>query len=112
MLRAIGTAFRTSVRTEDTVCRYGGEEFAIILPGVTAQAALERAERIRRAVAGLSVPIEDAPNGQSTVSIGIAFYPADSSNADTLLRKADQALYRAKHNGRNQVWLAEEPVHA
>ncbi len=108
MLLAIANAFRANVRTEDTVCRYGGEEFAIIVPGVSVQTALERAERIRVTVAGLSVPLEDAPDGQATVSIGMAFYPADSRNPETLLRKADQALYRAKHNGRNQVWLAEE----
>ena len=108
MLRAIADAFRASVRTEDTVCRYGGEEFAIILPGMTAEAALASAERIRRKISELGVPLEDAPNGQTTVSIGIALHPDDGTEADALLRKADQALYRAKHNGRNQVWLAEE----
>ncbi len=107
MLCAIGSAFREGVRAEDTVCRYGGEEFAIILPGLNAEAALERAERIRRSIASLDVAFGNG-HGQTTVSIGVALYPSDGSDADKLLRKADGALYRAKYNGRNQVWLAEE----
>ncbi len=110
MLRAIGHAFREGVRAEDTVCRYGGEEFAIILPGLHAEAALERAERIRRGIASLDVAFGNG-SGHTTISVGIALYPLDGLDADRLLRKADGALYRAKHNGRNQVWLAEEPVH-
>ncbi len=107
MLRGIGHAFREGVRAEDTVCRYGGEEFAIILPGLEAQAALERTERIRRSIASLDIAFGNG-FGQATVSIGIALYPLDGMDPDMLLRKADGALYRAKHNGRNQVWLAED----
>ena len=107
MLQSIAAAFQKSVRTEDTVCRYGGEEFAIILPGVTPEIAAMRAERIREAVANLSIPLENAPAGHATLSIGIAMFPDDADDAASLLRKADQGLYRAKHNGRNQVWSGE-----
>lgn len=106
MLRSIGEAFRASVRTEDTICRYGGEEFAIILPGATPQIAAMCAERIRVAVTELHLPIDTAPGAKASVSIGVALYPADAANGETLLRKADQALYQAKHNGRNQVCAA------
>lgn len=107
MLQSIAGAFQKGVRTEDTVCRYGGEEFAIILPGVTPDTAGIRAERIREAVAALSIPLESAPAGHATVSIGIAMFPDDADSAASLLQKADQALYRAKYNGRNQVWSGE-----
>jgi len=106
MLRGIGEVFRASVRTEDTICRYGGEEFAIILPGATPQIAAMCAERIRAAVTGLRLSVDIAPGANASVSIGIALYPADAADGETLLRKADQALYRAKHNGRNQVCTA------
>ncbi len=109
MLRAVARAFRESVRAEDVVCRYGGEEFAIILPGLSAQNALERAERVRGTVAALQVSLDGASRGQTTVSIGIAVSPSDGACPEDLLRKADQALYRAKHGGRNQVRLAEHP---
>ncbi len=109
MLRAIARAFRESVRAEDIVCRYGGEEFAIILPGLSAQDALERAERVRGTVAALQVPLDSVSYGQTTVSIGIAVSPSDGARPEDLLRKADQALYCAKHGGRNQVRLAERP---
>lgn len=104
-LRGITEIFRASVRTEDIACRYGGEEFTIILPDVTPAVAYERAESIRRAVANLRVPLDREVYGEFTVSIGVALYPNDGDAADLLLRRADQALYRAKRAGRNQVAL-------
>ncbi len=106
MLQSIAGAFQRSVRSEDTVCRYGGEEFIIILPGITPESARLRAEGIREAVGELSIPLENGINGHATVSIGIASFPDDADDAVSLLRKADQALYRAKHEGRNQVRCA------
>jgi diguanylate cyclase (GGDEF)-like protein len=107
MLKSVSEIFRLNVRTEDTVCRYGGEEFAIILPGISAEMAYLRAELIRKAIIGLRVPLQNGTCGQSTVSIGMAFYPNDGITAEQVLRKADQALYLAKHNGRNQVVVSE-----
>jgi len=103
VLKAIAEIFRHSIRTEDIACRYGGEEFTIMLPDVTPTVAYERAESIRRAVANLRVPLDKEVYGEFTVSIGVAIYPNDGDAADLLLRRADQALYRAKRSGRNQV---------
>jgi diguanylate cyclase (GGDEF)-like protein len=104
-LKGVADIFRSSVRAEDIACRYGGEEFTIILPDVTQELASERAENIRRAVAGLHVPLEKEEFGEFTVSIGVALFPRDGGTAEALLRRADQALYRAKRQGRDQVVL-------
>lgn len=112
MLQSIAGAFQRNIRSEDTACRYGGEEFVIILPGVTPDTAAHRAERIREAVADLSIPLENGRAGRSTVSIGIAIFPDDAHDAPSLLRKADQALYCAKHHGRNQVRTFDSLVEA
>jgi diguanylate cyclase (GGDEF)-like protein len=106
-LRAIADIFRANVRTEDIACRYGGEEFTIILPDVTAKVAGDRAESIRRAVENLRLPVDGNVVGEFTVSIGVALYPEDGEAADHLLRRADLALYRAKRGGRNQVSVFE-----
>jgi diguanylate cyclase (GGDEF)-like protein len=106
-LMAIADIFRASVRTEDIACRYGGEEFTIILPDVTPAVAADRAESIRRAVENMRLPLEGEVLSGFTVSIGLALYPSDGEAADLLLRRADSALYRAKRLGRNQVALYE-----
>ena len=103
VLKAVAEIFRTSIRTEDIACRYGGEEFTIMLPDVTPAVALERAESIRRAVSNVRLPLDGEVYREFTVSIGLALYPNDGENADLLLRRADMALYRAKRLGRNQV---------
>jgi diguanylate cyclase (GGDEF)-like protein len=102
-LKAVAEVFRTSVRTEDIACRYGGEEFTIMLPDVTPAVASERAEGIRWAIQNLRVPLEREIYTEFTISIGIALYPNDGDTVDLLLRRADSALYRAKRSGRNQV---------
>ena len=111
VLKTISEIFRTSIRTEDIACRYGGEEFTIILPDVTPVVASERAESIRLAVKNLQLPMDREVYGEFSVSIGIALYPTDGDASDLLLRRADQALYRAKRAGRNQV-VSFEPVTA
>jgi diguanylate cyclase (GGDEF)-like protein len=107
VLKAIADIFLASVRSEDIACRYGGEEFTIILPDITATAAWERAESVRQAVMNLRMPLEQEVYGDFSVSIGVALYPNDGEAADVLLRRADQALYRAKRLGRNQVAIHE-----
>jgi diguanylate cyclase (GGDEF)-like protein len=107
MLKAIADVFQVNVRTEDTVCRYGGEEFAIILPGISQEVAQLRAELIRHAVTRLRVGLPSGMMGEATVSIGIALFSDEAPTVEALLFKADQALYRAKNNGRNQVALPE-----
>jgi len=102
-LRSMAEVFRSSIRNEDIACRYGGEEFTIMMPDVPLSIALNRAETIRQAVANLRVPLDHETFADFSVSIGVAIYPEDGETADQLLRRADLALYRAKHSGRNQV---------
>jgi diguanylate cyclase (GGDEF)-like protein len=103
VLKAVAEIFRSSIRTEDIACRYGGEEFTIMMPDVPLAVALDRAESIRRAIANLHVPMDQETCADFSVSIGVAIYPEDGEGADQLLRRADLALYRAKRSGRNQV---------
>jgi len=107
VLRAVAEVCRNTIRAEDTACRYGGEELMIILPEMTEESAYSRAESIRRAVSDLRVQEGMNFYGEVTISIGVALYPEDGMSAAALLRTADQALYRAKRRGRNQVSVAE-----
>jgi diguanylate cyclase (GGDEF)-like protein len=103
VLKAVAEIFRANIRAEDIACRYGGEEFTIMLPDITHDIAMERAECVRRAVAELNLTFDSEIFSEITVSIGMAMYPMDGEAADQLLRRADMALYRAKRGGRNQV---------
>lgn len=104
VLRAVAMLIGHGVRNSDIVARYGGEEFAAILINTGKKEAMEIAERVRRVVAEASFPSErDQPNGQLTVSIGVATYSPSLSTITDLIREADQALYRAKGAGRNRI---------
>lgn len=107
VLREVAEVFRQSVRSEDIVCRYGGEEFVIIFPEITVQAAFERAEKIRIDMSAIRVRLRGEPLGQITISVGIAMYPQNGASLDQLLRAADRSLYEAKHRGRNQTVIAD-----
>ncbi|MBA2362962.1 MAG: diguanylate cyclase [Chloroflexia bacterium] len=96
------------LRSIDTLGRYGGEEFVVLLPETDADAALQSAERLRQAVTDHAFAVDLEIELQTTVSIGVATYPADGASRRTLLRSADGALYRAKRLGRNQVRTAIE----
>lgn len=95
------------MRAEDIVCRYGGEEFTIILPDTTVAGACARAESVRSAVESLQILIGSDLHDAFSISIGAAFFPSDGETSDQLLRRADLALYRAKRQGRNQAALYE-----
>ncbi|HEX7823225.1 MAG TPA: GGDEF domain-containing protein [Sphingobium sp.] len=100
VLRQIAQALRGSVRTDDQIFRYGGEEFVVLSQGMTHEAALAHAERLRAAVpSAFGSSFAQAP----TVSIGVATAPGDGSDLMDLIRHADQHLYQAKHDGRNRV---------
>ena len=101
---SVGAALRSVLRNQDFAGRNGGEEFAILLPDTEIAAALEIAERVRAAIAEISLPGTDVP---VTVSIGVAGFPGHASTLDRLERLADAALYVAKRQGRNRVELAE-----
>ena len=109
-LRGVADIFRHSVRAEDIICRYGGEEFVIILPEIGQEAALERADHIREEVSRMRIRFHGEALRESTISIGVAVYPKSGETLEELLRAADRALYAAKHGGRNQVVSAHPLV--
>jgi two-component system cell cycle response regulator len=103
ILKRLSQVLAESVREIDFTCRYGGEEFALILVNTNGKGAFRMAERIRKAVAKSNFQLENG-NGDSvdvTVSTGIATYPDDGRTKQELIEKADQALYHAKQQGRN-----------
>lgn len=107
LLRELGALLNRSIRGSDIVCRYGGEEFLVVLPGASKEQARQRAEEIRNSVKELLVYHLGKPLAKCTISIGVAEYPTDDSSIEHLLKAADNALYRAKHEGRDRVVLAE-----
>jgi diguanylate cyclase (GGDEF)-like protein/PAS domain S-box-containing protein len=102
-LRAVAQVLAESVRGEDCVCRFGGEEFVLVLPTADSAQAAARAETIREALARFALPLSDGTSGAVRLSFGVASFPNDASNPKDLLGRADVALYRAKDAGRNQV---------
>ena len=106
VLQAFATFLRDGIRGEDIACRYGGEEFAIILPGASQAGALERAERLRRGTSELRLRSAGITLPSFTASFGIALFPENGDSWESLLRAADAALYRAKREGRNRVEVA------
>jgi len=108
LLRRLGDILKSRVRATDSAYRYGGEEFAVLLPGSTRERALSTATRLLRTVQKEHFEGEEQsqPNGQVTVSIGVATFPSDATNKDGLIQAADSALYRAKQSGRNQLCLS------
>jgi diguanylate cyclase (GGDEF)-like protein len=106
-LKLIAETLKGAVRPTDLVGRVGGEEFAIFLPRVDAKQALGLAERIRKAVYGLSFHADEfAAGAPLTVSVGAALFRGPV-RFDDLFRSADELLYEAKHRGRNRVVLGE-----
>ena len=106
VLRAVGNCLENLFRNEDIPCRFGGEEFVVILPGADADAALRRAEQLRSKVEDIVVRYLEKNLPRITVSIGVAVFPDAGDNPQTVLKAADQALYRAKEKGRNRVELS------
>jgi diguanylate cyclase (GGDEF)-like protein len=107
VLRELGQLLKARSRGADIACRYGGEEFALILPEAAAEATQQRAEILRSEVKHLNLHLDGQPLGPVTLSLGVAVFPEHSLTPDLLLRAADRALYRAKQAGRDQVRLAE-----
>jgi diguanylate cyclase (GGDEF)-like protein len=116
LLRALGGFLRTHTRADDVACRYGGDEFTVILPNASVENATRRAEALRLGARNAQVLGRDRAAGSSatqepvTISVGIAAYPEHGSTAEELLRAADAALFAAKRSGRDQIAMA--PVEA
>jgi diguanylate cyclase (GGDEF)-like protein len=103
-LRLFASTLRQQVRSEDTVCRYGGEEFAIVLPRATVSEATEVLERVRHS---LALAISSGGSPSFTASFGIA-HSSSYADFDEVVARADQALFQAKDAGRNCIWLDGE----
>jgi diguanylate cyclase (GGDEF)-like protein/putative nucleotidyltransferase with HDIG domain len=112
VLHGIAESFRSQLREYDVPARFGGEEFAILLPETPPEQAFEIAERIRQAVAAQPFDVETSSEPiRATVSIGVAAFPRDAADANELIHQADLAVYRAKLQGRNRVLDASsEPL--
>ncbi len=103
-LRIVAESLRAELRAVDSAARFGGDEFAVILPQAGTDGALVVAERLRKRIAGTEVP----GFGLITASFGLATFPTHASSRDTLVVAADRALYNSKHTGRNRVSLPAE----
>lgn len=99
-------------RKEDIPCRYGGEEFVMVLPSASTELAVSRANELREEVSRMKVKTGKNSFGSVTVSIGVATFPRHGSKPEEVLTEADTALYAAKHDGRNRVYTPETPAEA
>jgi len=111
VLRTLAATFRQSFRQSDTVGRYGGEEFVVVMPETDLEMALRKLESLRLAIA--NDPMEFAATGETlhvTISAGLAGFPHDGANEEELFTIADERLFQAKHEGRNRVVSIPEPV--
>jgi two-component system, cell cycle response regulator len=109
-LRHVGRLLREGVRPGDHVARYGGEEFAIILPNASGSEAFAVAERIRASIEAQVIPLSLEQPLTFTASLGFSTFHIDKDTEATFGQRADQALYYAKHSGRNRVSSAEEAL--
>lgn len=108
VLRELGQMLKVNVRGGDVACRFGGEEFVLILPETTLENAKQRAEELREKSRQLTVIYRGQALGIVTISLGLAAFPECATTVEALLRSADTALYRAKTEGRDRVVIAEE----
>jgi diguanylate cyclase (GGDEF)-like protein len=109
VLAAVGDTVASTVRDSDFVGRYGGEEFLALFPATDRQGAIEGAERLRKAIAGIGV---GGGSRKVTASFGVAVLPDDAGDAEQVLRSADRALYTAKREGRDRVEAAAAEIRA
>lgn len=110
VLVTMGKMLQGFFRGEDVVCRYGGEEFAVVMPEAKTGDAAARAEQLRAKAEQLTIRFQERELDRVTLSIGVATFPEHASTPEDLLRAADQCLYRSKSAGRNRVTVAESPI--
>ena len=107
LLRELGWVIREKLRKSDILCRYGGDEFVLVLSDSTLPDAKKRVEQICAVVKEMQTDRAEPRPGAITVSVGIAQAGVDASNATELLRAADKALYAAKRTGRDRIAVYE-----
>ena len=105
-LTAIAALLRIHIRSSDIVCRYGGEEFALVLPEASIESVRRRAEEIQAAIARLELKHGDLSLGRITASLGVALFPDNADGPDAVLNAADAALYAAKGAGRDRTMVS------
>ena len=103
VLKRVAAILGSAARKVDLAARYGGEEFALLLEDSDGDGGRQIAERVRREIEELVIPNETHGDVRVTISMGLSSYPTDGTDKDELIAHADQALYLAKHNGRNRV---------
>jgi diguanylate cyclase (GGDEF)-like protein len=108
VLKHVGEILRRSIRQGDLACRYGGEEFVLVMPGTSVAEAAEVAERVRESIKRLEVAYRNQSLGKITISLGVAPHPAAGQTPAELIEAADQMLYAAKSAGRDRVQLFRE----
>jgi diguanylate cyclase (GGDEF)-like protein/PAS domain S-box-containing protein len=107
LLKELGVLLKSNIRAEDIACRYGGEEFTLIMPEGTGVVTRQRAEFFREAIQRINLQYRGNPLGPLTASMGVAVFPDHGRTAGDLITAADKALYRSKNAGRDRVTLAE-----
>ena len=108
VLKRFAQLVRKSVREVDTIARYGGEEFVVILPGTDKKSAVIVAEKLRKLVEKEPFPHEDElPMSRVTISLGVTSFPQDTDTEKEIIRLMDQAMYKAKNNGRNRTAILD-----
>src|SRR3989454_12531583 len=109
MIRRVADAIRAALRDYDVPARFGGDEFAILMPETTLAEAVTVAERIRREVESIVLKLADGSSPAASVSVGVALFPSHGRTASELLAAADRAVYQAKALGRNRVCAFAAP---
>ena len=102
-LELVGALLNRTVRSGDIACRYGGEEFVIIMPEASFENTIKRGKQIKHQFESMPIPVGVDQQGFLTISLGISNYPMHGLNRDTILNNADMALYKAKRLGKNRV---------
>ena len=109
VLRSMAQLIERQIRGSDIACRYGGEEFILVLPEASLSIARQRGELLREAAQSMHITSSGKTLGPVSISLGLALFPQHGHTAEELIQAADAALYRAKQAGRNRLMIAEEP---
>lgn len=110
VLRELGNLLRASVRESDMACRYGGEEFVLILPEASLEDVQRRSEALRTSARDMRLEYRGRRIGPISISLGIAMFPESGDDPETLIRCADYAMYDAKRAGRDKVMAYAAPA--